>query len=266
MNADIPRFLPATGVQDDEAKPWVLLRGLVREHRHWGDFPQRLADRLGVPVYCPDLPGNGTYCRESSALSLEQALASVRESLALPGPLNLLGLSMGAMVAARWALRYPHEVAGLVVINTSFGDMSPPWQRIRPPALIRLLRALMQSSDAREATIFDISCNRSDTRDATLTAWRRYAAENPVSHGNFLRQLLASARCRAGGKHPLAPTLVLACDQDRLVSPACSATIAERWGARLEYHSSAGHDLPHDDPDWVIERIERWQSDRAWTR
>lgn len=255
------RYAP-TGGRADPGHPWVLLRGLVREHRHWGGFAQQFADRIGAPVYCPDLPGNGSRCRERSPTDLHKALAAIRETLPGKAPLNLLGLSMGGMVAALWAQQYPQEVRSLVLINSSFGDLSPPWQRIRPPALLRLLSALLTTADSREATIYDLTCHRTDVRDETLAAWCAYGRDSPVSHLNFLRQLLASACCRAGRKRPAPPALILASDCDRLVNPACSTAIAKRWSAHLLYHEVAGHDLPHDDPEWVLEHIEQWQSEQ----
>jgi len=39
--------------------PWLLLRGLMRETRHWGDFPARLAAAGQTSTYTLDLAGNG---------------------------------------------------------------------------------------------------------------------------------------------------------------------------------------------------------------
>jgi pimeloyl-ACP methyl ester carboxylesterase len=248
---------------------WLLLRGLIREQRHWGDFPRRLADRLNARVLCVDLPGNGQRYREPSPPQLTALLAQVRQHLAaqLPGtlsqPINLLGLSMGGMIATVWARRYPQQVQSLVLINSSFGDLSPPWRRIRPAALARLLGALMRTIESREQIIYDLTCSRSDIRDLTLEAWVRYARDCPVSLANFLRQLLASAGCRNGRGRPTPPALILTSDDDRLVNPTCSKAIAQHWQARLLRHPSAGHDLPHDDPDWVLEQIQRWLQARA---
>ncbi len=39
---------------------WLLLRGLGREKRHWGSFPEALERKLGARVLALDLPGFGT--------------------------------------------------------------------------------------------------------------------------------------------------------------------------------------------------------------
>ena len=50
------------------ATTWILLRGLIREHAHWYDFPERFSARLGEGhrLVCLDLPGNGDDYRQRS--------------------------------------------------------------------------------------------------------------------------------------------------------------------------------------------------------
>ena len=42
-------------------------------------------------------------------------------------------------------------------------------------------------------------------------------------------------------------------DADRLVNPHCSVRLATAWGVPHARHPWAGHDLPHDDPQWLCE-------------
>jgi pimeloyl-ACP methyl ester carboxylesterase len=271
MNPALTEFIPRTtsglGPKTDKEPSdvqtlprWVLLRGLAREQRHWGDFGQRLADHLQVRVLCPDLPGNGQLHRRQSPVHLRDLVEHLRLELRPPhaAPLQLLGLSMGAMVATEWALRYPEEIDSLVLINGSLGDLSPPWQRLRPSALACIARALMLDTARREALIYRLSCSRNT--DATLTHWLTYARDCPVSRSNLLRQLGAASCYRSGRRVPATPALILCSRNDALVNPACSAAIANHWRASLAIHQAAGHDLPHDDPDWVLEQIARWHS------
>ena len=79
-----------------------------------------------------------------------------------------------------------------------------------------------------------------------------------MTAGNGLRQLLAAARYRASPVAPGARTLLLGSQHDQLVSSACSRAIAKAWGLPLHVHPSAGHDLPLDDPQWVIDEVLRW--------
>ena len=88
--------------------------------------------------------------------------------------------------------------------------------------------------------------------------------QRPVSASNALRQLVAAARYMAPVAAPLVPVsdspriLLLASQNDGLVSCQCSQAIARAWGVPLRMHPSAGHDLPLDDAQWVIGQVRSW--------
>ncbi|GAA0699744.1 hypothetical protein GCM10009104_30730 [Marinobacterium maritimum] len=257
-------FLPrGINVDKPTGGRWILLRGLVREARHWGDFPLRLADRVGASVHCHDLPGNGIHHARRSPLSIGAMLDQLHEEISLEGPVYLLGLSMGGLVVAEWASRYPDKVAGLVLINSSSAALSPPWQRMRPGALPGVLKALCLPSAQREEVLYRLTCVRQDDLRPTLSRWVDYAREYPVSRGNFLRQLCAAVRYRVPAAISHSPVLILSGRGDRLVDPRCSRALARHWQCRAHEHPWAGHDLPHDDPDWLLERLAQFRAETA---
>ena len=51
------------------------------------------------------------------------------------------------------------------------------------------------------------------------------------------------------------PYLVLASKADRFTNYKCSERLAEKYNATLRLHEKAGHDLPLDDPQWIIDRV-----------
>ena len=64
------------------ARTWVLLRGLVREKRHWEGFPEQF--QAAVPqdtVITLDLPGNGEFWQERSPTRIAAMVAHAREQL-----------------------------------------------------------------------------------------------------------------------------------------------------------------------------------------
>jgi pimeloyl-ACP methyl ester carboxylesterase len=94
-----------------------------------------------------------------------------------------------------------------------------------------------------------------------VTAWTELARAHPVRRSNAARQFLAAARYHPGPLSKPVPVLVLASARDGLVDPACSRAIVTALpGSTLEEHPTAGHDLPLDDPRWVVERIGGWAS------
>ena len=243
---------------------WILLRGLMREQRHWGDFPATLAQALpGASIITPDLPGNGARHAQDSPTRVAGMVESCREDLAARGvaaPYHLLALSLGGMVAVEWAHRYPQEIARCVLINTSMRPFSPFYARLRwqnYPALLRQL--LLGNERSQEALILRLSSSRHGAGNgALLDSWLSFQQQYRVSRRNALHQLLAAARYRAPASRPAMPVLVMAGAQDRLVDYRCSQRLARAWQADCLIHGEAGHDLPLDAGPWVAQSVARW--------
>ena len=243
---------------------WVLLRGLTRESRHWGAFPQALAAAVpGARVLTPDLAGNGSLHAIDSPLTVEAMAADCRARLLAQGarpPFSLLAMSLGAMVAVAWAQQHPAEISRCVLINTSLRPFSPFHQRLRPRNYATLLRLVMQRGDepAREALVLALTSRLAHSDASLLDHWAAYARECPVSGRNALRQLFAAARYRALQAQPDVPLLVLTAAQDGLVDTRCSLRLAQHWSTAMAVHPQAGHDIPLDDGPWVVEQVVAW--------
>lgn len=247
---------------------WVLLRGLTREARHWGDFAERLARALpgsasaATRVLALDLPGNGAFHREDSPATVRAMADFAREQLRARGiapPYRLVAMSLGGMVAADWALRHPQEVDRLVLVNTSMRPLGRASERLRPANWLplALVAARWRDADHAERVIHRITCNRSTSLEQDLAAWIRIRRDAPVSAANAWRQLKAAAVFTMAAP-PACPALVLSSAADHLVHPRCSARLARAWQAAHHEHPWAGHDLPHDDADWVCRHIAGW--------
>lgn len=239
---------------------WILLRGLTREGAHWGDFPEMLHTAFpGQQFHRVDLPGTGVHYREASPASIAAIRKKVQHSVShIPAPYNLLALSMGGMVAVDWAQHAPEgEIQNLVLINTSSG-FSPPWHRMRPGAWPRIVRLLSRRElFDREADILRLTCNGSVSLD-TMKHWYSIQRQRPVSVRNAWAQLKAAASFRPQPQRPLPDALLLASRADRIVHWKCSEALEQRWHWTLKTHLSAGHDLPLEDPDWIIRQIKNW--------
>jgi pimeloyl-ACP methyl ester carboxylesterase len=243
---------------------WILLRGLAREARHWGDFPQQLAAGIGAAtMYAPDIPGNGSLFRLASPIRIEAMVEHLRTDLQMrqiAPPYHLLALSLGGMVAVAWAQTYPEEIAGLVLINTSLRPVNPWYQRLQPRSYATLLRIALAGGNAalREQLILDLTSNTASEKTALLTQWIAWRKEFPVSTANALRQIAAASLYRAPDWAPRPPILMLASSADRLVDARCTRQLAEQWGSATALHPAAGHDLPLDDGPWVVGQVQQW--------
>ena len=247
-----------------DAVPWVLLRGLTRESRHWGTFPQQLGEAFpGAPVVCLDLPGNGKLNGLESPLSVEAMADCCHAEIARQGiaaPCRVLAMSLGAMVAVAWAQRHPDDVAAAVLINTSLRPFSPFHRRLRPGNYLRLLRLFIAKPSDREleTAVLAMTTRLQQNPAATIDAWLQWRRESPASRRNALRQLLAAARYRAPRQRPLECLLLLASTRDALVDARCSLQLAVQWDASVVVHPAAGHDLPLDDAVWVLAQMRLW--------
>lgn len=235
---------------------WILLRGLTREQGHWGDFRRQLGLRFpGHRFHCIDLPGTGTRFQDSSPSTIAGIRQRVQDYAAhIPGPVGLLGLSMGGMVALDWAQTDPERIASLVLINTSSG-FSAPWRRMRPMAFGQALgMALRQDVEGRERGILQLTSNR-PIGQALEANWLLVQRRRPVTRRTALAQIRAAAAYRPQPDAPAVKGLLLASLGDRIVHWHCSRALANRWHWPLRIHPDAGHDLPLDAPDWVLDQF-----------
>ncbi|WP_428381851.1 alpha/beta fold hydrolase [Nevskia ramosa] len=247
-----------------DASTWVLLRGLMRDSRHWGEFPQAFGRAMpGARIELLDFPGNGALNEQTSASSVDAMADYCRAELQRRGlkpPYRLLAMSLGAMAASSWASRHPQELDACVLINTSLRPFSPPHWRLRPTVWPDVLRLALRPPSVRaiERTILRLTSCLVRDPETLLDDWTQWRLSHPVSRANALRQLLAAAKYRAPLQAPATRLLILNSACDALVDNRCSERLAQRWDCEIAVHPRAGHDLPLDDGAWVIEQIRRW--------
>ncbi|WP_430462614.1 alpha/beta fold hydrolase [Thalassolituus sp. LLYu03] len=243
----------STQVQD-----WILIRGLIRARFHWGDFPQQLLNQLpaGTRLHTPEVAGNGERFAEKTPFSIHAMMHDVRQQCLQSGsldhgPVVIVAISMGAMIAAEWARCFPGEIRALHLINTSFSNLSSPISRMRAGAFFGLWGAYL-TGQSLESAILRWTSNQPQTRLAGH--WEAYAESHPLSLRNALAQLLSASSFRGPEAAPC-PAWCYTSLGDRLVNPECTARIAHLWQVPLATHPSAGHDLPLDDSAWLIHEI-----------
>lgn len=246
-------------------KNWVLIRGLVRGVGHWSDFPERLKVAFPYDNFeFLEIPGNGALYREKSPITIDQMVEALREKsefLQQGEKIQILAISLGAMVATTWANRYPLEVENLVLMNSSSAKYSKFYERLKPGNYLTLARLLAGSRslytvEQVEREILKMTSNSSERRNFALPIWTEESTVHPIELQNFLRQLLAANFHVFPTKAPVSTTF-LACENDRFVDVSCSKNIANSWGCKIHIHPWAGHDLSLDDPDWVLNQLSK---------
>ncbi len=247
---------------------WLLLRGLIRESRHWLDFPDYFAANVDAPdgrattVLFTDLPGFGTQndavVPSTIAEFVDDMRARLKPQLEAGEKIGICAVSLGGMVALNWLARFPEDFHCGVVINSSLGDVSPVWHRMRLRNWPNIFRAPFMSHPARERMLLSMTRHQGDLDDDA----RRYAeiaALTPPKSKNAAAQLRAAIRAKSPTSISV-PTWVLASVSDNLVSWKCSKAIADRLSLPLKLHEgvgadAAGHDLPVDQPAWVCAQV-----------
>jgi len=129
------------GGGDDGPARIVMLHGLTAT-RHYTVMGSRHLDRAGLANVAYDARGHGTSGQPPAAAygyaDLTDDLHAVVDSVAGDAPVVLLGISMGAHTALRFALHAPERVAGLVLITPAYLPRAStagavdrsPWDRL----------------------------------------------------------------------------------------------------------------------------------------
>ncbi len=239
----------------------LMLRGLSRDRRHWGDFPSHMSTHR---ITMLDLPGSGERSHLPSPLDVPSIVRLLRSewqalSTESPGPWAIVGLSLGGMVALEWALTYPADFQRLVLINSSVSTFSPPHQRMRPscwPQVLGIAAAWARGDHhTKESMILGLTTNHRPIEERLVRDWTEWSRDG-AGVASTLRQLVAAARYRPRAI-PTIPCSVITSKGDRLCSWRCSQALAQAFNATLDVHPDAGHDLPLDDPKWLAEKLER---------
>jgi len=267
---------PANGTNAHPTRPahtagLLLLRGLSREQRHWGDFPQRLEKALpGVQILMLDLPGAGTEHARPSPTTIAGITEDIRtrwlKAKGEPGappshaPWGVMAMSLGGMIGLDWLNRHPSDFAGAVLCSTSAGGLSPPWQRMKLSVLPRFLGAFTQKNAvARERTIlgFTTSDRAPHELDRVAADWARYPLDRPMGREAVVNQLRAALLFRA----PLSvaqPVLFLAGERDQMMAADATRALATALRAPIHVHPTAGHELALDAPGWLADHVASW--------
>lgn len=242
-------------------RPFVLLHGFTGSRR---DFAPRLAELAALGrVVLPDLRGHGESTNTGAAdgYTLDQLaldLLAFLDALGIPR-CDLLGHSMGGMVALRAVLARPERFASLVLMDTSArapADLSRAAVELAArvareagmPQLATLLRARASSPEAGR-TDADRRLE-AEWGDRYWTDWRfpNYHAMDPYAFGALGAALFDQVPLAARLGEIRCPTLVLVGSGDTGFLSAADELAAAIPGARLAVIPDAGHQPQLENP------------------
>jgi pimeloyl-ACP methyl ester carboxylesterase len=244
-------------------EPLLLLHGFTGAKEDFADFLDGFADR-GWHVVAPDHRGHGASDQpaEEDAYSLE---AMADDVLALADELgwerfDLLGHSMGGMVAQVLALRVPERIRSLVLMDTSHGTVEgiePSMaalavEVVRTEGLERLMEVAAEV-DTRQPTPAEARV-RAERAGYVEFGERKMRACSPAMYAAMAQELLsAHDRLEALAGLDLR-TLVLVGEEDAAFLGQSERLAEAIPGAELEIVADASHCPQFENPDrwWKV--------------
>ncbi len=225
-----------------QGRPLVILHGWGMHGGVWHEAVASLARDFEVHVV--DLPGHG-----ASRLSAEFTLDAVVDELSsrFSGQVDVLGWSLGGILAQHWAARAPAQVRRLVLVaSTPCFAARPDWDCGMPQETLAQFAAELENNHAATLRRFIALQLRGSENERELLMMLR---ERLFSRGEpdmaALRgglEILRDADLRAVLPRISQPTLAIAGERDKLTPPAASHHLAQAMpSARVVEVAGAAH-------------------------
>lgn len=251
--------------EKDAAPPLVLLHGIGSNARSFTALIEALASTRRVLAW--DAPGYGG----SLPLALDwpraddyaDTLADLLDRLAI-GRIDLLGHSLGALVAGAFAARRPDRVRRLVLASPALGYGTRPGEDLAPPAAARLDAMIAEGPVAFAATrgprlVYDRSAK------SLVDSVTKAMSEVRLPGYQHASRMLSCGDLLADARRLTMPALVIVGDHDEITPPGnCrkvfdAATAATpTLGHAFELIANAGHAVAQERPAAVAEAVARF--------
>lgn len=180
-----------------------------------------VADELGLASVAPLLAGHGRDANHLAQTSYAEWLESARLSFDLArkrGPVVLVGLSMGSLVATELTLSAPGDVAGLVLLSNAFWLNRPhPGWSLKAARLLKFPNFYIDKNGS------NLADPAGQLAHVSLDAQPLYSAISLEASGVRLREELFRIH---------RPTLILHGARDAVCPVENSWKVAERLGTR----------------------------------
>lgn len=224
----------------------VLLPGLACDAELWRDQLAVLA-----PRYAPRVANVHTRAPTLPAMA-ELLLADH------PGPLLLIGASMGGRIALEAACLAPGRVRGLALLGSTARADSDELRALRSQAIVEFESG--RGDELLDANVWFVFHRRAWDDEALLARYRAMVAR--AGFEQLVRQnraLIAAQDLRPALPAIACPTLVLCGDADGVTPPECSRELAAAIpGAQLEWVAECGHMLTMEQPATVNAQLRAW--------
>jgi pimeloyl-ACP methyl ester carboxylesterase len=209
--------------------PIVLLHGVGLDHEMWRAVHACLdAAAPGTPVLAPDMLGHGTAPHPDGPYRLAMFVHHLVDTLDAAGldAVDLVGFSMGALVAQGLAVTHPHRVRRLVLVSGVYART--PDERAAIVARVAEVRGGDYLATIRPALDRWFSPAFAATHPEVVAGVRdRLLANDVVAYGHAYEVFATADAELAGEVHRIAaPTLVITGSDDQRSTPAMATRLA----------------------------------------
>jgi 3-oxoadipate enol-lactonase len=232
----------------------ALLHSLALDRSIWDDVVSLLPATAAVVTL--DLPGHGVSPAgdPASVESMADAVAGLLRHLDR-GPVVLVGMSLGGSVAQALAIRHPHAVSALGLIDTTawYGEEAPASWATRAD---RAMRQGLASLAAFQLDLWfteEFRADRPGVGEHLLAIFRR----NRVDHYASACRALGAMDLRPGLARISAPTAIVVGDLDGATPPAHAQALRRAIsGSVLTVIPRCGHLSALERPREVVAGLE----------
>lgn len=241
--------------------PLLLLHGIGSNASSFTPLMRALGDLYASIAW--DAPGYGESdhleAEWPSAAHYAEALDRLLQRLAIQRAV-LLGHSLGALIAARFAVQYPAKVAGLMLVSPAAGYASPPHEPL-PPAVHGRLEELKQLGPASFAAkrAPRLLSQPETMPDIRATVEQAMASIDVAGYAQAARMLATGAIVEDVSRLSV-PTLVVCGAHDVITPPEQAQRIAaaiapDAKAGEAIIVANAGHALPQEQPEYLAALI-----------
>lgn len=214
-----------------EGRPVLLLHGISNSGRAWApQIPELVA--AGYRVIVPDHAGHGASARLTAPLGVSDLADDATALIDALGVdrLDVIGLSLGGMVALEMALRQPERVRRLVVANSfdktatpAFRTMAESWA-----TMFEQKHGPVHRLEQNWPTLVSPAFQSSAEGMRTYQVWHGIAASaDGASLAHVARGIVDFDRAQDIATLAM-PVLFIAGEQDRMSLPQSGLSMAER--------------------------------------
>ncbi len=223
--------------------PITLLHGWGFNGAIWEETARALANNARVT--CIDLPGHGQSPMPTGDYTIEVLADLIAETLPQQG--NVLGWSLGGMIAMQIALRHPEKIKRLILVGSVARFVCDnDWRyAISPDILHAFSESLNDDLQQTLQRFLALQIQSSDDSRSTLRKLRELMNSNDAPQPAALQgglQILQNIDLRQQLSQLRQPTLMIFGKRDTLTRPQTAQQMLPLLpNAQLEIINGAGH-------------------------